>query len=112
MNRKFTDLNESFVCTHCGTQVPPSGKSCRNHCPECLHSVHVDVNPGDRSANCGGLMIPVDIFVHPKKGYQVTHVCRDCGYEGRNILALDDMNYPDSMDCVTRIMECRVKHGD
>ena len=46
--RNFVEIDEEFVCEHCGKLVPKLGYSCRNHCPHCLHSKHVDKNPGDR----------------------------------------------------------------
>ena len=45
---KFTVIDEEFVCENCGKKVKKLGYSCRNHCPYCLHSKHVDINPGDR----------------------------------------------------------------
>ena len=41
----FTEIDESFICENCGKKVEKLGYSCRNHCPYCLHSKHVDVNP-------------------------------------------------------------------
>ena len=35
MERKFTEIDEEFVCENCGKKVPPLGYSCRNHCPHC-----------------------------------------------------------------------------
>ena len=29
-----------------------------NHCPRCLYSKHVDINPGDRAEQCDGMMEP------------------------------------------------------
>lgn len=48
--------NETFVCKVCGRTVVPegAGSSHRNHCPNCLYSLHVDINPGDRESDCGG----------------------------------------------------------
>ena len=44
--------NQSFTCANCGAAVSPlAGGGYRNHCPVCLHSLHVDVNPGDRAAD-------------------------------------------------------------
>ncbi|QQE76919.1 RNHCP domain-containing protein [Alicyclobacillus sp. SO9] len=103
--RKFTDINEGFVCSHCGKHVQPSAKSCRNHCPQCLYSVHLDDNPGDRSADCGGLMKPVAVLYNPKKGYQVVHRCLVCGTEKRNVLDFEDELQPDSMDTALAIMK-------
>ena len=52
MNRKFTEIDEEFICENCGEKVGQLGYSCRNHCPKCLHSKHVDINPGDRAEKC------------------------------------------------------------
>ena len=49
MAGNFTEIDEEFTCENCGKHVPKLGYSCRNHCPYCLHSKHVDVNPGDRA---------------------------------------------------------------
>ena len=43
----FTRKVEDFTCEHCGREVHGNGYT--NHCPHCLHSKHVDVNPGDRA---------------------------------------------------------------
>ena len=53
--------NEVFTCRNCGRVVIPegAGSAHRNHCPNCLCSLHVDEEPGDRAADCGGLMEPV-----------------------------------------------------
>ena len=48
MAGNFTEIDEAFVCENCGKEVKKLGYSCRNHCPECLYSKHVDKNPGDR----------------------------------------------------------------
>jgi DNA-directed RNA polymerase subunit RPC12/RpoP len=102
--RKFTDINESFRCVQCGAQVLPSKRSCRNHCPFCLHSMHLDINPGDRAADCGGIMEPVRVEYHSKKGYQIIHRCTRCGTEARNIAALDDPVQPDSLEAILKLM--------
>ncbi len=47
-NRRFTEIDEEFICENCGKKVEKLGYSCRDHCPYCLHSKHVDKNPGDR----------------------------------------------------------------
>lgn len=104
MARKFTDRNESFTCIHCGAIVQPSSKSCRNHCPQCLHSVHLDVHPGDREANCGGTMVPVAVEFNSRKGYQIVHRCASCGHVARNLAALDDPLQSDSLDVILHLM--------
>lgn len=105
MGRRFTDRNESFVCVHCGTEVPPAAKTCRNHCPNCLYSIHLDVYPGDRAANCGGVLVPVGVIYNPQKGYQIIHQCDRCGHESRNLAALEDPIQPDSLDAVLELMK-------
>lgn len=48
--------NEVFTCKNCGRVVVPegAGSTHRNHCPNCLCSLHVDEEPGDRAPACGG----------------------------------------------------------
>lgn len=74
----FTKINESFSCIFCGFLVPKSSNTCRDHCPKCLHSLHVDNNPGDRQAQCGGLLKPVAWSQNKKKGYIIHYVCEKC----------------------------------
>ena len=47
MGANFTEIDEEFICENCGKKVGKLGYSCRNHCPYCLYSKHVDKNPGD-----------------------------------------------------------------
>ncbi len=78
---KFTRVKEDFVCGHCGLHVEGSGYT--NHCPKCLWSKHVDINPGDRAAECGGMMEPVGFRVE-KGEYAILHRCTVCGHEKWN----------------------------
>ena len=41
----------------------PTGTQHGNHCPNCLTSLHLDNEPGDRAADCGGQMEPVAVWV-------------------------------------------------
>ena len=61
MSLKFQKNKEDFVCQNCGFKVKGTGYT--NHCPNCLWSKHVDIYPGDRKNNCGGLMKPIKIEV-------------------------------------------------
>lgn len=88
--RKFTVIDEQFECENCGKQVPKLGYSCRNHCPYCLHSKHVDVNPGDRAEKCHGLLEPVGLEIDSKKGYVIIFKCKKCGKITKNKSAEDD----------------------
>ncbi|GGI95632.1 RNHCP domain-containing protein [Alicyclobacillus cellulosilyticus] len=105
--KRFTVRNEGFICAKCGREVPPAKGTCRNHCPFCLFSLHVDVFPGDRAADCGGLMRPVEVIRHPRKGFQVVHRCERCGHTSRNILLLEDPVCPDDLERALTIMTCR-----
>ncbi len=82
--KRFTKNDEGFVCGHCGKTVPPLGYTSRNHCPFCLFSLHVDVNPGDRENECRGLMRPMRTEPHPKKGFIIYHECTRCKKVVRN----------------------------
>ena len=76
MSKKFSRCLEDFVCENCGQKVVGNGYT--NHCPCCLFSKHVDINPGDRKNTCFGLMEP--IFIEMKKGkYIIIHRCLKCG---------------------------------
>ncbi|MBQ8686402.1 MAG: RNHCP domain-containing protein [Alphaproteobacteria bacterium] len=76
----FTKTVEDFNCAHCGAVV--SGNGYTNHCPNCLWSRHVDNNPGDRAATCGGMMAPVAVESSGDK-FIITHRCEICGKEKR-----------------------------
>ncbi len=79
--KQFSKRKEDFICEHCGTEVKGDGYT--NHCPKCLYSKHVDINPGDRMADCGGLMKPIDI--EQKNGqYIIVQRCQKCGFIRRN----------------------------
>lgn len=97
-SKKFSRCIEDFVCEHCGTKVKGSGYT--NHCPNCLWSKHVDINPGDRLHPCNGLMKPIDIEISGKKGYIIVHQCQKCGETKRNKVAKDD-----NMDVVIDLMK-------
>lgn len=86
-NRNFKRTKEDFICLNCGTEVEGNGYT--NHCPQCLYSRHVDINPGDRRANCGGLMEPVDLETKNSQ-YVVSQRCQRCGFERRNKTATGD----------------------
>ena len=78
---------ENFACENCQAEVTGNGYT--NHCPKCLWSKHVDVEPGDRAANCGGLMEPQKIETDGT-GFRVTHKCIECGYTKPNKCAKGD----------------------
>ena len=59
--KKFKMIDENFVCSNCGYHVSKLNYTARDHCPNCLYSVHVDIFPGDRQNNCHGLLKPIGI---------------------------------------------------
>lgn len=86
--------NDPFVCKKCKEPNPKATKGCRNHCRNCLYSLHVDENtPGDRLSACLGLMEPVDIEQSQKKGFKIRHRCLECGKMMWNMVAEDDDLY-------------------
>lgn len=89
-SRRFTKNDDGFKCAGCGREVPPLGYTSRNHCPYCLTSLHLDVNPGDRASDCGGVMRAVKTEPDPKKGFIIIHKCTKCGALRRNKAAKDD----------------------
>lgn len=83
---------ESFTCKVCGRLVVPEGAGSqhRNHCPNCLSSLHVDEEPGDRAACCGGIMEPISVWVRKSGEWAIIHRCRRCGHLSSNRSAADD----------------------
>lgn len=67
-----------------------AGSDHRNHCPNCLHSLHVDIEPGDRESDCGGIMEPIAVWVRKNGEWAIIHRCRRCGQLSSNRIAADD----------------------
>ena len=84
--------NEIFICKLCGREVVPEGAGSdhRNHCPNCLTSLHVDERPGDRRSDCGGYMEPVSVGVKKSSEWAIIHRCKQCGKLNANRIAADD----------------------
>ena len=81
-----------FTCKVCGRQVVPEGAGSehRNHCPNCLASLHLDNEPGDRESDCGGIMEPVAVCIKKNGDWSVIHRCKRCGKCSANRTAADD----------------------
>ncbi len=75
--KKFQKRIENFNCEHCGKLVKGSGFT--DHCPKCLWSKHLDINPGDRKAKCQGMMEPKELEIKGKN-YFIHYLCLKCGY--------------------------------
>ena len=62
----------------------------RNHCPNCLTSLHVDNEPGDRQSECGEIMDAIALWIRKNGECAVIHRCRRCGALSSNRTAADD----------------------
>ncbi len=89
MRIMFVKNDDEFICKNCGHKVPKLKYTSRDHCNNCLYSLHVDVTPGDRANTCKGLLKPVSIVTTGKKE-QIEYVCTVCGAKLKNIIAEDD----------------------
>ena len=83
---------DTFTCKVCGRLCTPenAGSDHRNHCPNCLSSLHVDIEPGDRESDCGGIMEPVAVWVRRGGEWAIIHRCKRCGALSSNRVAADD----------------------
>ena len=87
--KRFNELDEGFICENCNKEVKPLGYSSRDHCPYCLYSKHVDINPGDRLNPCKGLLKPIEIEKF-KDTFKIIYKCEKCNQIHKNIIANDD----------------------
>ena len=102
-NKRFKKNDAGFICQNCGREVLPLGYTSRNHCPFCLCSLHVDINPGDRANSCGGILRPIRALPDPKKGYIIIHRCTKCGETRRNRSAHEAAVQPDSLKLLIKL---------
>ncbi len=89
---KVKNKTEAFICKKCGKGVlePEAGTMYRNHCPDCLWSMHVDLCTGDRMSVCRGMMEPVGVWVKDSNEWSLIHRCVKCGFIRANRIAGDD----------------------
>lgn len=73
----FKKTPEDFTCLVCGEKVTGTGFT--DHCPKCLYSLHVDINPGDRKAKCQGLMEPIGASLQNDE-WKIFYKCQKCGF--------------------------------
>lgn len=88
-SKKFKMIDEGFKCISCGKMVEPLKYSARDHCPYCLTSIHIDIDPGDRLNECKGILKPIDIEKY-KDTFKIIYKCDKCGMIHKNIMASDD----------------------
>ena len=89
LTKKFSKVDEGFVCEQCGEMVEKLNYTSRDHCPFCLFSKHVDIFPGDRMNSCQGLLQPIGIEKY-KNTYKIIYKCLKCHQIHKNIMATDD----------------------
>ena len=82
-------IDEEFICENCNQKVEKLNYTARDHCPYCLYSKHVDINPGDRANTCKGLLVPIDIEKF-KDTFKIIYQCNKCGEFHKNMVAKDD----------------------
>lgn len=87
--KRFNMINEDFICEYCGRNVLKSDYTARDHCPYCLYSKHVDINPGDRANTCKGLLKPISLEKY-RDTYKIIYRCEKCGKMHKNIVHNDD----------------------
>jgi len=84
--------SDTFTCKVCGTLNFPEGAGTthRNHCYQCLSSMHLDDEPGDRASFCTGMMEPIGVWVRKNGEWALIHRCKTCGILRANRIAADD----------------------
>lgn len=102
-NKRFAKNDSGFICKNCGREVLPLGYTSRNHCPFCLCSLHVDINPGDRANPCRGELEPITAEPDPKKGFIIISRCRKCGELRRCKAAHEAKVQPDDLSLIIRL---------
>lgn len=95
--KRFNMIDEDFICENCGYEVKKLNYTARDHCPNCLYSKHLDINPGDRLNACKGLLEPIKIEKF-KDTYKIIYKCIKCGEFHKNKIARDD-----NMDLIIKL---------
>ncbi len=85
--KSFVKNKEDFTCENCGAFIQGNGYT--NHCHQCFYSKHVDIGPGDRLADCKGLMKPISVQ-GSTNNITITHQCVLCGFTRNNKLQEND----------------------
>lgn len=98
-SKNFKVIDEAFKCEVCGREVSALKYTARDHCPYCLCSKHVDINPGDRAEDCWSILRPIAIDNAKKGQYKIVYQCDKCHQIKRNIVAKDD-----DFDLIIKIM--------
>ncbi|MCB9809860.1 RNHCP domain-containing protein [Candidatus Peribacteria bacterium] len=90
MSQRFLVRNEGFTCVMCGAENGPAVGTCRDHCTECLVSLHVDLSPGDRANPCRGILQPIGVTWRGGSMERIRYQCQRCRALHVNRIAEDD----------------------
>jgi len=101
-NKKFKMIDEEFRCVVCGNDVKKLEYTARDHCPNCLCSIHIDNNPGDRECSCLGILRVISWEKGKKDDIKLVYKCDKCGEIKKNKMAIDD-NYDKLLEIVSRM---------
>lgn len=102
----FIKNDNEFICKNCGRKVDKLGYTSRDHCPFCLYSIHVDIEPGDRQNQCKGMLVPINVIADSKKGKVIIYKCCKCKKIVKNIIAKDD-----SQEEIMKVIQNYIKTG-
>ncbi|WP_214324370.1 RNHCP domain-containing protein [Nonomuraea sediminis] len=82
----------TFTCVRCGLTVSgfAADGTRRNHCPSCLHSLHVTDHVEGGPSECHGRMTPIAIAVLRTGDWMVIHRCVRCDELTSNPVCSDD----------------------
>lgn len=81
-------IEKKYHCRFCGwtpAENEPDGDW--EHCPNCLSSVH---EADEEGYECGGMLIPVSIWVKPDDGWEIIQRCSLCGELTTTPISEDD----------------------
>jgi hypothetical protein len=101
LQKKFQKKIEDFVCSNCKKSVKGTGYT--NHCPYCLWSRHVDINPGDREEKCRGEMKPISAY-YVRGKWKLIHRCSVCNVK-REVFAVKN----DNMESIIQLSIANMK---
>ena len=74
--------SDSFTCKVCGRLCHPGKRrllTTGTTAPTASRACIVDIEPGDRASDCGGIMEPVAVWVRKGGEWAIIHRCKRCG---------------------------------
>ena len=91
VNTNIPKIN-TFDCARCGLTVTvhAADGSRRNHCPSCLHSLHVVDQSDGGPSECKSRMSPISIAVLRNGDWRIVHRCMRCDELTSSPVSKDD----------------------